>query len=97
MQEDLKKLESLSYRAEFINKHGLSSASTDVMGFSAVNIKIIEEIEGKISQVYEKLNDLYQEQIGLSRASSTKIAAQALEEIDLFQKTTLFELRKAFE
>jgi len=93
MPEDLKKLQSLSYRAEFINKHGLSSASTDV----TKNIKIIEEIEGKISQVYEKLNDLYQEQIGLSRASSTKIAAQALEEIDLFQKTTLFELRKAFE
>lgn len=61
------------------------------------NIEIITEIEGLISKVNERMGDLYEEQIGLSNSPNTKKVAQALEEIDLFQKTTLFELRKAFE
>lgn len=55
------------------------------------NLMIIEEIEGLISQVNEKLERLE------AYYGKSKVKNQALEEIDLFQKTTLFELRKAFE
>lgn len=58
------------------------------------DLMIIEEIEGLISQVNEKINKLSSEDV--SRLSY-QLRNQALEEIDLFQKTTLFELRKAFE
>ena len=54
------------------------------------NLMIITEIEGLLSQVNEKLESLrYVTQPG--------VISTALEEIDLFQKTTLFKLRKAFE
>ena len=69
------------------------------------NLKIISEIEGLISQVNENLAKL--SDFNLRKAFSRfdfKIddsmknkVSQAIEEIDLFQKTTLFELRKAFE
>lgn len=55
------------------------------------NLKIIEEIEGLISQVNEKLEKLE------AYYGKSNVKNQALEEIGLFQKTTLFELRKAFE
>ncbi len=62
------------------------------------NLKIIEEIEGLISQVNEKLckiTTLSGE--GRLTVRRTQLKGQALEEIDLLQKTTLHELRKAFE
>jgi len=67
---------------------------------------IHEEIEGLMSQVNEKIEDL---DVGVFGAvpidfdvsgkmnERARLKGQALEEIDLFQKTTLFELRKAFE
>ena len=55
------------------------------------NLMIIEEIEGLMSQVNEKIREL-----PFNSTNSPKIST-ALEEIDLFQKTTLFDLRKAFE
>ena len=55
------------------------------------NLMIIEEIEGLMSQVNEKIRAL-----DFNSKNSPRISL-ALEEIDLFQKTTLFELRKAFE
>ncbi len=58
------------------------------------NLKIIGEIEGLISQVNEKLVQLPTD--GLPQGKGQK-REQALEEIDLFQKTTLYELRKALE
>lgn len=70
------------------------------------NLKIIEEIEGLISQVNEKIEDL---DVGLFGAVSANFdvsgkmkerevsKSKALEEVDLFQKTTLlFKLKKAF-
>ena len=51
------------------------------------NLMIITEIEGLMSQVNEKLYKL----------PNIVSRFKAIEEIDLFQKTTLFELRKAFE
>ena len=57
------------------------------------NLMIITEIEGLISQVNDKLVKLSDELSIPNRA----YLLRALEEIDLFQKTTLFELRKAFE
>ena len=52
------------------------------------NLMIIEEIEGLLSQVNSKIS---------LHLPYCPLRVQALEEIDLFQKTTLFELRKAFE
>ena len=62
------------------------------------DLMIIEEIEGLMSQVNEKVFEL-QKMIykGDSANKRYELISQALEEIDLFQKTTLFELRKAFE
>lgn len=57
------------------------------------NLKIIAEIEGLISQVNDKLYKIRE----FKRTKQLNIRTQALEEIDLFQKNTLFELRKAFE
>ncbi|KKL08569.1 hypothetical protein LCGC14_2574540 [marine sediment metagenome] len=62
------------------------------------NLKIIGEIEGLISQVNDKLckiTTLSGE--GRLTVRRTQLKGQALEEIDLFQKTTLHSLRKAFE
>lgn len=58
------------------------------------NLTIISEIEELISQVNEKL-----EKLDDGHYISTKmyLIKQAIEEIDLFQKTTLHELRKEFE
>lgn len=58
------------------------------------NLMIIEEIEGLMSQVNEKL---YQLEEPWKYNYTTPEKSKALEEIDLFQKTTLFELRKTFE
>ena len=60
------------------------------------NLMIIEEIEGLFSQVNDKLYKLSGGQPVLMKCTVT-ITSKAIEEIDLFQKTTLFELRKAFE
>jgi hypothetical protein len=65
------------------------------------NLMIITAIECLFSQVNDRLCEL---RIGLNFVKQTEKyqaidvqIAQALEDIDLFQKTTLFELRKAFE
>ncbi len=58
------------------------------------NLMIIKEIEGLMSQVNEKLVSLDDGHYVNVKATKKN---QALQEIDLFQKTTLFELRKAFE
>ena len=60
------------------------------------DLMIIEEIEGLFSQVNDKLYKLSGGQPVLMKCTVT-ITSKAIEEIDLFQKTTLFELRKAFE
>lgn len=64
-----------------------------------INIMIIEQIEGLMSQVNEKLDKLQPiadvSDIALIGRKEKK--GRAIEEIDLFQKTTLFDLRKAFE
>lgn len=59
------------------------------------NLKIIEEIEGLISQVNDKIAKLALSDLGVDKGYSEIMKAS--EEIDLFQKTTLFALRKAFE
>ena len=65
------------------------------------NLMIIEEIEGLISQVNDKLCELepVEDTKNFNDVARKKwtLKSQALEEIDLFQKTTLFELRKVFE
>ena len=55
---------------------------------------IISEIEGLVSQVNERLEKLDGGHYACVKAVKKE---QALEEIDLFQKTKLFDLRKAFE
>lgn len=61
------------------------------------NLKIIEEIEGLISQVNDKIHKLTFTHESSNITRKQTLWLQALEDIDLFQKTTLFELRKAFE
>ena len=62
------------------------------------NLMIITEIEGLMSQVNEKVFELQKMIYKGDKANQRyELISQALEEIDLFQKTTLFELRKAFE
>ena len=69
------------------------------------DLMIIEEIEGLMSQVNEKVNKLNEDnklsvfnpQTLSQQRNIIIIISTALEEIDLFQKTTLFELRKTFE
>lgn len=61
------------------------------------NLKIIEEIEGLISQVNEKIHKLIFTHKAANITRKQTLWLQALEEIDLFQKTTLFELRRSFE
>ena len=58
------------------------------------NLKIIGEIEGLISQVNEKLYQLPETKIMKCQLT---LRGKALEEIDLFQKTTLYELKKIFK
>ncbi len=60
------------------------------------NLKIIDEIEGLVSQVNEKL-DVLDRNTHMLPCQQPKLISTALEEIDLFQKTTLFELRRTFE
>ena len=62
------------------------------------NLMIIEEIEGLMSQVNEKIYALTTlSGDGRITVKRTKLKGKVLEEIDLFQKTTLFDLRKANE
>ncbi|KKK79460.1 hypothetical protein LCGC14_2833270 [marine sediment metagenome] len=56
----------------------------------------ILEIECLISQVNKKLL-IMNMTIPMSDKPESKLISQALEEIDLFQKTTLHDLRKEFE
>jgi hypothetical protein len=56
-------------------------------------LMIIEEMEGLMSQVNDKLWEIPLETLD----KRNLLIKQALEDIDIFQKTTLFELRKAFE
>ncbi len=64
------------------------------------NLKIIEEIEGLISQVNDKLDILDRKwavEVSENKFKRMTRISQALEDIDIFQKTTLVELRRAFE
>ena len=61
------------------------------------NLMIITEIEGLMSQVNEKIHKLTFSHNTSDITKKQILWSQAIEEIDLFQKTTLFELRKAFE
>lgn len=56
------------------------------------DISIIDCIYGLLSQVNEKI-----EKLSASTKEKVRIKHQALEEIDLFQRTTLSELREVFE
>ena len=139
MPEDLKKLETLSYKPPGVNSKPTSTPSATLGFNSAVikpetrvnktesaeehpeqpevknikelaedfcvcngkpnqNLMIITEIEGLLSQVNDKCEDL---EISIvhdpKHREKMRLQTQALEEIDLFQKTTLYELRKAFE
>lgn len=62
------------------------------------NALIVKMIQGLLSQINNKIMDLTvladNSKITHKR---TKLKGKALEEIDLFEKTTLFELQKAFE
>ena len=86
-KSDIEKLTSKSYKSHHFEQPNQ-------------NLIIITEIEGLLSQVNNKLYDLspgdltkYNAKVGEIRVE----LANAREEIDLFQKTTLHELRKAFE
>ena len=59
------------------------------------NLMIIEEIEGLMSQIDKRIWKLMDNK-SLSD-KQTEETSTAVEEIDLFQKTTLFELRRCFE
>lgn len=59
------------------------------------NLMIIEEIEGLVSQINNKLENL--PEMLLLKRSKLSPKKQAIEDINIFQQTTLFELRKAFE
>ena len=70
------------------------------MGFEQPNqdLMIITEIEGLMSQVNDKLESLNAPTVTDSTINEElRLKSQALEDIDIFQKTTLFKLRKAFE
>jgi len=88
MPEDLKQPECdcLSCQTEAVVSRDVSLANKGIM--------IIEEIEGLISQVNEKLESL---DGGHYVTVKAKKKSQSLEDIDIFQKTTLCELRRAFE
>lgn len=61
-------------------------------------IMIVEKIEGLLGQVNENIEEL--EVLGENADVTNKrtiLKGKAFEEIDLFQKTTLFELRRCFE
>lgn len=87
----------LTEQAHLINENDGVLANPEP---SNQNLKIIEEIEGLISQVNEKLDILNREWASLISENKYRLMvkiSQAVDEIDLFQKTTLFELRKAFK
>ena len=95
---DKPELETLSYKPE--------CPDCETPGYCGrieqSNLKIIEAIECLISQVNDRLGELKASTFIVDSNSNNifrgpKLISQALEEIDLFQKTTLFELRKALE
>ncbi|MCK5016940.1 MAG: hypothetical protein KAS32_07690 [Candidatus Peribacteraceae bacterium] len=61
------------------------------------NLMIITEIEGLMSEVNERLDEIIITDKIPGDSVRKLRKSQALEEIDLFQKTTLFDLRKDFE
>ena len=92
MTEDTKQLESLDYKPPQNQEIKTGAAVRNK------NIMIIEEIEGLMTQVNNKLDELEVMSVTSDNTDKRdKAQHQATEEIDLFQKTTLFELRKAFE
>lgn len=112
MKEDTKQFETLSYKPicsickkvscqcrPVLLKENLAKPSSIKENTPLENLKIIEEIEGLMSKVNEKLSDLNHPAAPatVKRANQIKSKSYALEEVDLFQKTTLCELRKAFE
>lgn len=63
------------------------------------NLMLIDEIEGLLSQVNEKLDGLNNNITNQEPGDSNRKyrVNQALEETDSFQKTKMHDLRKAFE
>lgn len=108
MNEDLKQLESLSYKPDSVltssgqpiplNASAKENIDNPNPCFQGENLKIIKEIEGLISQVNEKI-----EQLGAPTTTDStvneklRLKSQAFEEINLFETTTLFKLRKLYE
>ena len=67
-------------------------------GVNQPNLKIIAEIEELLGKVSERLYELPVFTTTNSTVNEPlRLRNQALEEIDIFQKTTLLELRKVFE
>ena len=62
------------------------------------HLMIIEEIEGLMTCVSNSIYKLDRQILTTANYQQPhKLIGQALEEIDIFQKTTLFELKKTFE
>ena len=92
MPEDLKKLKTSNYTEPRAANKEITSNIEPIKTGCAVkspNIRIIEQIEIKMSQINEMLGNL--------PGGYKSLSSQALEEIDLFQRTTLHELRKEYE
>jgi hypothetical protein len=60
------------------------------------NAMIIKTIQGLMICVGDNLSKL-NALIPMDDSNQSKLIAKAIEEIDLFEKTTLFELQKEFE
>jgi len=96
MTEDTKQLERLDYKPpEHTDIKNSGKLANSHKGPNK-EIMIIDEIEGLISQVNDKLNKI-NTVFTTDNPKPWQAKDMAIEEIDLFQKTTLFELRKAFE
>ena len=87
MKEDTKQLETDYEPPEHQNGGMLANSRKG----PNKDIMIIEEIEGLMNQAMRKIGDIN------DNVGTRALRAKSFEEIDLFQKTTLFELRKAFE
>lgn len=59
-------------------------------------LMIVKTIQGLISAVNRELGEL-NESTKLLSCHRNSLILQALEDIDIFERTTLFELQKAFE
>ena len=72
---------------EFIKAKNIEQPNKELM--------IIKTIQGLISQVNEKLGEL--DKITAPATKCKTLIGQALDDMDIFQRTKLAELQKAFE